>query len=467
MADLMMQSKSGEFVAKKAIPVGYKMTEVGVIPEDWDVVSVSSLISSIGSGVSVNSVDKINAFSHGMHVLKTSCVSEGEFLPDEKKSILPSDIHRAKCSPSKGDIIVSRMNTPMLVGELGYVSVDIEDSFLPDRLWLMKFKNSGDVNSRWLSLLLSSSSFSKKIKESATGTSGSMKNISKETFLAMLVPKPAFKEQAIIATTLADTDSLIAGLDQLVAKKQAIKTATMQQLLTGRTRLPQFALRPDGTPKGYKSSELGQIPEDWVLADIRSISAVPMQNGLFYEPIRKGKGVPLINVGDMYTAAPVDVGLLELFDASLNEIKLFKAVRGDLFFTRSSVVPSGIAYCNIFDSERNDVVFDSHLIRVRPNVELVDPKYLYLSCISKYARSALIAEAKTATMTTIDQGAINSCPVLVPPKNEQTAIATILSDMDNELQALTQKLEKARALKQGMMQQLLTGRIRLPLEVVA
>ncbi|MGL6384424.1 restriction endonuclease subunit S [Aeromonas caviae] len=179
------------------------------------------------------------------------------------------------------------------------------------------------------------------------------------------------------------------------------------------------------------------------------------------------KGVPLINVGDMYTAAPVDVGLLELFDASLNEIKLFKAVRGDLFFTRSSVVPSGIAYCNIFDSERNDVVFDSHLIRVRPNVELVDPKYLYLSCISKYARSALIAEAKTATMTTIDQGAINSCPVLVPPKNEQTAIATILSDMDNELQALTQKLEKARALKQGMMQQLLTGRIRLPLEVVA
>ncbi|WP_338711726.1 restriction endonuclease subunit S [Aeromonas veronii] len=129
------------------------------------------------------------------------------------------------------------------------------------------------------------------------------------------------------------------------------------------------------------------------------------------------------------------------------------------------MVPSGIAYCNIFDSERNDVVFDSHLIRVRPNVELVDPKYLYLSCISKYARSALIAEAKTATMTTIDQGAINSCPVLVPPKNEQTAIATILSDMDSELQALEQKLAKARDVKQGMMQQLLTGRIRLPLEV--
>lgn len=274
MAEQMMQDRVNEKVAKQTVPAGYKQTEVGIIPEDWDVVSVSSLISSIGSGVSVNSVDKLNAFSHGMHVLKTSCVSEGGFLPDEKKSILPDDIHRAKCSPAKGDIIVSRMNTPLLVGELGYVPVDIEDSFLPDRLWLMKFKNSENVDSRWLSRLLSSSAFAKKIKESATGTSGSMKNISKDTFLAILVPKPVFKEQEAIATSLADTDALIVGLEQLIAKKQAIKTATMQQLLTGRTRLPQFALRPDGTPKGYKSSELGQIPEDWKVATLGSLAHI-------------------------------------------------------------------------------------------------------------------------------------------------------------------------------------------------
>ena len=73
----------------------------------------------------------------------------------------------------------------------------------------------------------------------------------------------SIQEQTAIANVLSDSDALIAGLVQLIAKKQAIKTATMQQLLTGRTRLPQFALRTDGTPKGYKSSELGQIPEDW------------------------------------------------------------------------------------------------------------------------------------------------------------------------------------------------------------
>lgn len=215
-------------------------------------------------------------------------------------------------------------------------------------------------------------------------------------------------------------------------------------------------------PAGYKQTEVGVIPEDWQLSNIRDVSAIPMQNGLFYEPKRKGKGVPLINVGDMYTAAPVDVDSLELFNATAGEIKVFRVARGDLFFTRSSVVPSGIAYCNIFDSEREDVVFDSHLIRVRPNTEILEPRYLYLNCIAKHSRTALIAEAKTATMTTIDQGAINRCPVLVPPKKEQTAIANALSDVDALISELEKLIAKKQAIKTATMQQLLTGRTRLP-----
>ncbi len=215
-------------------------------------------------------------------------------------------------------------------------------------------------------------------------------------------------------------------------------------------------------PVGYKQTEVGVIPEDWQLSNIRDVSAIPMQNGLFYEPKRKGKGVPLINVGDMYTAAPVDVDSLELFNATAGEIKVFRVERGDLFFTRSSVVPSGIAYCNIFDSEREDVVFDSHLIRVRPNTEILEPRYLYLNCIAKHSRTALIAEAKTATMTTIDQGAINRCPVFFPPKKEQTAIANALSDVDALISELEKLIAKKQAIKTATMQQLLTGRTRLP-----
>jgi type I restriction enzyme S subunit len=276
------------------------------------------------------------------------------------------------------------------------------------------------------------------------------------------------KEQTAIANALSDMDALLSELEQLIAKKQAIKTATMQQLLTGKTRLPQFATHTDGEhkgqPKGMKSSELGEIPEDWEVCTIADVSLVPMQNGLFYEPSRKGKGIPLINVSDMYTSAPISVKSLELFDASRAEEKAFRVIEGDLFFTRSSIVPSGIAYCNIFDSKDVTPVFDSHLIRVRVDPDLVDFRFIYLNCLSKHARQHLISNAKTATMTTIDQKAIKSCPVILPSKQEQTAIANILSDMDAEIQALEQRLAKTRQIKQGMMQELLTGKTRLPVE---
>lgn len=215
-------------------------------------------------------------------------------------------------------------------------------------------------------------------------------------------------------------------------------------------------------PAGYKQTEVGVIPEDWQLSDIRAISSIPMQNGLFFEPKRKGVGVPLINVADMYASAPINVERLGLFNATLNEINVFRALPGDLFFTRSSVVPSGIAYCNVYVSNHESVVFDSHLIRVRAKQDIIYPKFLYLNCISKHARASLIAEAKTATMTTIDQGAINRCPVLIPPKKEQIAIVTVLSDSDALIDALEQLIAKKQAIKSATMQQLLTGRTRLP-----
>ncbi|RSM33836.1 restriction endonuclease subunit S [Aeromonas salmonicida] len=215
-------------------------------------------------------------------------------------------------------------------------------------------------------------------------------------------------------------------------------------------------------PAGYKQTEVGVIPEDWQLSDIRAISSIPMQNGLFFEPKRKGVGVPLINVADMYASAPINVERLGLFNATLNEINVFRALPGDLFFTRSSVVPSGIAYCNVYVSNHESVVFDSHLIRVRAKQDIIYPKFLYLNCISKHARASLIAEAKTATMTTIDQGAINRCPVLIPPKKEQVAIVTVLSDSDALIGALEQLIAKKQAIKSATMQQLLTGRTRLP-----
>ncbi|MDP5207779.1 restriction endonuclease subunit S, partial [Alishewanella sp. SMS9] len=231
---------------EQVVPEGYKTTDVGVIPNDWKASILGDFVRSLEAGISVNSVDKREAFSHGKHILKTSCVSKGYFYPKEAKSIIPKDISRAKTIPTEGAIIISRMNTPDLVGELGFIEETYSDLFLPDRLWQMRFRSSAKTNTRWLAYILSFPAIAQKIKESATGTSNSMKNISKGSLLSITFPAPEFEEQTAIANALSDVDALLTELENLIAKKQAIKTASMQQLLTGKTRLPQFATYTEG-----------------------------------------------------------------------------------------------------------------------------------------------------------------------------------------------------------------------------
>ena len=136
----------------------------------------------------------------------------------------------------------------------------------------------------------------------------------------------------------------------------------------------------------------------------------------------------------------------------------FGVAHGDVFFTRSSLAPDGIAHCNICKKEDNgEIVFDCHIIRVRANNSKIDPFFLFRYCTTLLARKYLVAHAKTTTMTTIDQKVIANLPIPLPPLPEQKAIAQILSDMDAEIAALEKKRDKYKAIKQGMMQELLTG----------
>lgn len=217
---------------------GYKQTEVGLIPVDWESSSLSSIISSLDAGVSVNSVelDRDN-FAHEESILKTSCVAGGFFFPGERKKIIPIDRYRAKLNPRKDSIIISRMNTPSLVGESGYIAQDYPYLFLPDRLWLTRHEGRKPTNIRWLAYILSFSCYSRMIKESATGTSESMKNISKSSLLSVLIPFPTKAEQEAIATILSDMDTEIATLEAKLGKARQIKQGMMQELLTGKIRL--------------------------------------------------------------------------------------------------------------------------------------------------------------------------------------------------------------------------------------
>jgi type I restriction enzyme S subunit len=214
---------------------------------------------------------------------------------------------------------------------------------------------------------------------------------------------------------------------------------------------------------GCQQTQIGVFPEDWDVQLLSTLIDIPIQNGVFNAPGKKNKGCKLINVGDLYSSIPIYHNNLYLLDVNKSEIACFGVANGDIFFTRSSLTTDGIAQCNIYNNpEIEDVVFDSHVIRVRVNKKKVDPFYLFRYCTAFPARKYLFSHAKTTTMTTIDQGIIANLPIPLPPLREQHLIAATLSDVDALLSALDVLIAKKRLIKQGAMQELLMGKKRLP-----
>ena len=244
---------------------------------------------------------------------------------------------------------------------------------------------------------------------------------------------PTFKEQCIIANALSDTDALLSELEKLITKKQAIKTATMQQLLTGRTRLPQFANHPDGSRKGYKQSELGEIPEDWeslplgslcVLKSGLSITSKDISESGFYR-CYGGNGLR------GYTSNFTHEGEFVLIGRQGALCGNIQCVTGRFFASEHALVCAP--------------------------AKSVNAKWLaiYLE------RMNLNQYSESSAQPGLSAEKLRVLGLIAPYLEEQTAIATILSDMDEEIQALEQRLNKTRQIKQGMMQELLTGRTRL------
>jgi len=419
---------------------GYKQTDVGVIPEDWTIVPLSELVNSLEAGVSVRSLDAADPHVYDKAVLKTSCIFGGRFNPDECKPIDPRDLHRAKLNPRNNCILISRMNTLALVGECGYVGRDYPNLYLPDRIWMTKHNSQRQHSVRWLNYLLAFGASSRSIKELGTGTSGSMKNIPKSALLGVPIPLPPTRaEQEAIAGALSDADALIESLEKLIAKKRQIKQGAMQELLTGKTRLPGFS----GEWSTHELSELGS----W-----KGGMTPSMRNAKYWD----GGRTPWIASGDVKTPRLLSTALCVTQEALKDNATTLVPADSVIFVMRSGILRRYLPVAI-------DVVpmaINQDIKALLPN-ELASDDYL-LYALTFRGDDILSRCLKTGTtVESIEFGWLKAFEIILPSRVEQSAIATILSDMDAEIAALETKLAKARQIKQGMMQELLTGRIRL------
>jgi len=413
---------------------GYKQTEVGIIPEDWTISPLEDFTSFISYGFT----NPMPTSDSGICMVTARDINHGKIQYDTARCTTKKayqSLLTGKSRPKKDDLLLTKDGT------LGRLALTDERTVCINQSVAILRPNSKTAP-QFFKTLLESPYYQNQMKEDAGGST--IKHIYITIVNKMLLAFPPTKaEQEAIAEALSDADALIESLEQLIAKKRQIKQGAMQELLTGKKRLPGFEVKP-----GYKQTEVGLIPEDWEVKPFQQIC------------ILKNERVnPKLTVGGH--------NCIELEHISQGTGKIL----GSTTTTKNSSIKN--VFC------KNDVLFGKLRAYLRKHViteingvcstevwvlkskASTTPKYLYQTV--KTERFIDCCSSSYGThMPRSDWNIVKELKIPLPTtKAEQDAIAMILTDMDSELDSLRSKLSKARQVKQGMMHNLLTGKIRL------
>lgn len=412
---------------------GYKQTEIGMIPEEWNIASLKDLSDGqFTYGVNAPAIPYAPPLPNYIRI--TDISDDGRFICENRTSVdcqnpemytlKENDIVFARTGASTGKTYLYRKSD----GDLVYAGFLIKASILPEK-----------ANSKYVFDNLHTNRYWDWV--SVTSMRSGQPGINGNEYASYMIPCPSLLEQERIAEALSDVDSLISSLEKLIAKKKAVKQGAMQELLTGKKRLPGFDREWDD----YTIGKMGE----------------------FYSGL-SGKSKKDFDCGDAYyitflnvlSNVKIDTSILASVDVRKNESQ--NSVRkGDLFFNTSSETPEEVGMCAVLDEELENTYLNSFCFGFRLFDNTHEPLFLSYYLNSSIGRKIMSVLAQGATRYNLSKNNFAETIIKLPTKEEQTAIASILSDMDNEIEVLEQKLEKTRQIKQGMMQQLLTGKIRL------
>ena len=412
------------------IPIGYKITELGILPKEWQVKPLQNcLLGTPEYGINAPAVPYQNILPKYIRI--TDITEDGQFSTEKLSSVNANVNEIEKYLLTDGDLVFAR--TGASVGKSYHYNS--KDGLLVFAGFLIRIKpDQKFLLSNFLALYLKTH-FYKKWVQLVSMRSG-QPGINGNEYGQLPVSLPPLQEQQAIAATLSDIDSLINSLDQLIAKKRNIKLAAMHQLLTGKQRLPGFS-------------------GEWRLKKLDDLLN-RIANGAVYRPTNSS-GIPITRI-ETISNGYIDFQRIGYAENS-SEIEKYKIELGDILFSHINSLDH-IGKVAFFDS--NDLLYHGmNLLLLRANNE-VNSRFLYYWLASEIGRKNSRTLAKQAvSQASINTSELKTIEINVPDLSEQLAIASFITDMDTELSALKQQLSKARNLKQGMMQELLTGRIRL------
>ena len=381
------------------ITPGYKQSDVGVIPQEWECQRVGNLCGCIVPGR-----NKPKLFDGDIPWITTPDLENGKPVTTSRLGLC--------VSPAEAKVVGSKVVPPGSVlmscaGELGIVALTKNEIVVNQQLHA--FLPTGCIDSAFLLNALAY----RKDQIAGLGTKTAVPYLNKNGCNSIPIPLPPLPEQRAIATALGDVDALLGALDRLITKKRDLKQAAMQQLLTGQTRLPGFH-------------------GEWEVKRVDQFA--PLQRGfdLPMSQIQRGDHPVVYSNGVQNRHAKFLVKAPGIVTGRSGTI-------GNVHFIEEDFWPHNTALW-VTDFKSND------------------PKFVFYFLTS----IGLERFGTGSGVPTLNRNDVHEFRVSVPPSpDEQTAIAEVLPDMDAELAALEQRREKTNALKQGMMQELLTGRTRL------
>ena len=430
---------------------GYKMTEVGVIPEDWEVKNVSESCL-IKARIGWQGLKKSEYMSSGDYLLITgtdfdngqvnwkSCayVSKARYEQDSNIKIRPQDI------------LISKDGT---IGKVAYLGMIPKAGTLNSGIFVIR-ANDRKIDQVFLSKIFMSFYFEEFLNRLVAGST--INHLYQKDFVKFCFPLPNSEEQTAIATALSDVDSLISALTKKIEKKKAIKQGIMQQLLTGKKRLPGYEKNREPV-----QTEWGAIPKDWKTLSIGKCCSIKARIG--WQGLKKSEylssGEYVLVTGTDFLNGRIDwKSCVYVSKKRYEQDANIQIVKHDILITKDGTIGK-VAF---LDDVPCLGTLNSGIFVVRSHSEELDQCYLSKIFESFIFDAFLESLVAGSTINHLYQKDFVHFNFPVPPTmSEQTAIANILSDCDSEIAALEEKRDKYKEIKQGMMQQLLTGKIRL------
>jgi len=411
--------------------------------QDWAEHQLGDLVS-LSNGINA---DK-SAYGSGVPFINVLEVITNESLLSTHipGRISVADNVRSRYLVKRGDVLFNR--TSETEEEVGLSSVYLDD--LPVVFGGFVFRGrptTETLDAKYSAYALRASDVRKQII--ARGQGGIRTNIGQRDLRSVILRVPGKQEQRAIAEALTDADELVCSLERLIAKKQAIKQGMIQQLLTGRMRLPGF----EGEWTPVRLRDAGSTYGGLVGKSKDDFGTGPAQFVTFMEVMA---GVRLCGA----RLERVSVGPAE---------RQNRVLRGDVLFNGSSETPEEVALAAVVDYDTSPRTYlNSFCFGYRLKArDQIDPTYLAHFFRSGQGRDAISVLAQGATRYNISKTKLMQIAPLLPRIEEQRAIVEVLNGSEAEIDALDLRLAKARAIKTGMMQQLLTGRVRLPLEAAS